>query len=287
MENTIQRLELPLISNTSKLEGNVGMVTKTIKASGVASLVAAYFFIMSPAYILLKINPSKTRKYILIPAMSLFCKFVLKVLGFKISLSGEFDIEDGTVIVANHLSFIDMMLIQAAGKGCFISTVEVQKTPFIGQIAELSGAMFIERRSRNNLAEEVRKVRANLDDGINVGFFPEAKSTNGDDLLRFRRPFFRPAVERKVDILAVALNYDTINNIHEVDATNRNKVLWYRQNAIFTQVWNILSYKSVEVSVHGEIARASEYLKSEKHVADFCHDLISPFCKLYNYRAIS
>jgi 1-acyl-sn-glycerol-3-phosphate acyltransferase len=230
-------------------------------------------------------TPSKTRKYILIPAMSFFCKIVLKVLGFKIELSGNFDVEDGTVMVANHLSFIDMLLMQAVGKGCFISTVEVQRTPFIGQIAELSGAMFIERRNRDNLAEEVRKVRANLDDGINVGFFPEAKSTNGDELLRFRRPFFKPAVDKKMDILAVALNYNTINDIHEVDATNRAKVLWYRQNAIFAQVWNILSYRSIEVSIHGEIAKASEYLKSEKHAADFCHDLIAPSCKLYNYTA--
>ena len=264
---------------------NVMLPVKLLRAVAVAALIATYVLIMLPFYPLLKIAPAFTKKNILIPALSLCCNALLKIMGFKITAKGEFDVNEGTVIVANHLSFMDIMLLTSVAKSTFVSTVEVQQTPFIGQLVELSGAIFIERRNKDNIKKEIDWVKSNLEGGINMSFFPEAKSTNGEELLRFRRPFFAPATDRNMDILTVAINYDTLNGETEIDSTNRHMVLWWKQNKIFAQVWNLLSYKSIEVTLHGEIARAEDYNKSEQHPADFCHDIVAKKAKLYNYVA--
>ena len=273
------------ILSTLEAPTSVMLPIKILRAIAVGLLIATYVLIMLPFYPLLKLAPAFTRKHILIPALSLCCSILLRIMGFKITKKGDFNVNDGTVVVANHLSFMDIMLLTSVVKSTFVSTVEVQQTPFIGQLVELSGAIFIERRNRDNLKKEVDWVKSNLEDGINMSFFPEAKSTNGDELHRFRRPFFAPATDRNMDIQTVAINYDTLNGETEVDATNRHKVLWYKQNKIFAQVWNLLSYKSIEVSLHGEIVKASDYNTSEQHPADLCHDVVAKKAKLYNYIA--
>lgn len=264
---------------------NVMLPVKILRAIAVAVLISSYVLVMTPFYPLLKMAPSFTRKNILIPALSICCNMLLKIMGFRIKKSGNFDVNDGTVVVANHLSFMDIMLLTSVVKSTFVSTVEVKNTPFIGQLVELSGAIFIERRNRDNLKKEVDWVKSNLEGGINMSFFPEAKSTNGDELHRFRRPFFAPATDRDMDIQTVAINYETLNGETEVDATNRHKVLWYKQNAIFAQVWNLLSYRSIDVELHGEIVTAQMYNNSEQHPADLCHDVVAKKAKLYNYIA--
>lgn len=275
----------PQILDSLDTPAGVILPVKIIRAIAVALLIATYVLIMLPFYPLLKMAPTFTKQNILIPALSLCCSVLLKIMGFKIKATGNFDVNDGTVIVANHLSFMDIMLLTSVAKSTFVSTVEVQQTPFIGQLVELSGAIFIERRNRENLKKEVDWVKTNLESGINMSFFPEAKSTSGDELLRFRRPFFAPATDRNMDILTIAINYETINGEIEIDSTNRHLVLWWKQNKIFAQVWNLLSHKSIEVNLHGEVAKAIDYNKSDKHPADFCHEIVSKKAKLYNYKA--
>jgi len=273
------------ILGTFEAPANVMLPTKILRAVAVALLIFTYVLLMIPFYPFLKAMPSFTRKNILIPAITVCCKCLLKIMGFKITKKGDFNVQEGTVVVANHLSFMDIMLLTSVVKSTFVSTVEVQQIPFIGQLVELSGALFIERRNRENLRKEVDSVKESLKGGINMSFFPEAKSTNGDELHRFRRPFFAPATERNMDIQTVAINYETLNGDTEVDATNRHKVLWWKQNAIFAQVWNLLSFRSIDVTLHGEIVKASDYHASEKHPADLCHDVVAKKVKLYNYIA--
>lgn len=273
------------ILGTLAAPANVMLPIKILRAIAVGLLISSYVVLMIPFYPFLKAMPAFTRKNILIPALSICCSILLKIMGFKISKKGDFNVNEGTVVVANHLSFMDIMLLTSVIKSTFVSTVEVQQTPFIGQLVELSGALFIERRNRDNLKKEVDSVKESLKGGINMSFFPEAKSTNGDELHRFRRPFFAPATDRDMDIQTIAINYETLNGDTEIDATNRHQVLWWKQNKIFAQVWNLLSFRSIEVTIHGEIAKAKDYKASEQHPADYCHDIVAKKAKLYNYIA--
>lgn len=274
---TQQMNNIDLNLNLSQTQGQdlVHPLVRVMRALGVAALISIYFVIMLPFYPLLTAKPVWTKKYILGPILSRFCYLLLKVIGYKVTKSGEFDVKDGTVVVANHLGYIDMMVLWAVAKGCFISTVEVQNTPLFGQIATLAGCIFIERRNRDNLKQEVAKVKSQLDQGLNVIFFPEGKCTDGSELLRFRRPFFTPATERKADILTVTMNFHTVSD-KPVNKDNRHQVLWYRQKKVLFHLWDMMQFKSIEVDACGAILKAEDYLaNTEDHVAEQAHRLVT------------
>lgn len=259
---------------TTRNEDLVHPAVRILRAITVALMIGGYFLVMMPFYPLLKMKPIWTKKHILGPILSRFCLLLLRVIGYKVTTSGDFEVEDGTVVVANHLGYIDMMVLWGVAKGCFISTVEVQQTPMFGQIAELAGCIFIERRNRDNLPQEVEKVKSQLDQGLNVIFFPEGKCTDGSELLRFRRPFFKPATDRKADILTVTMNFHTIAG-KPVTRHNRHKVLWYRQKKVLLHLWDMMALKSIEVDAKGAILKASDYLaNTEDHVAEQAHALV-------------
>lgn len=252
----------------------VNPVFRVLKALTIIGLFALYFLITLPIYPVLKLFPVATRKYIIAPFLMSFCKTLLKVLGYKITTTGNFNIKDGTVIISNHLSYMDMLILWSVVRGCFISTVEVQQMPLFGKMAALAGSVFIERRSLKNLPAEVRKVEEHVAKGINMVFFPEGMCTDGTEFLKFKKPFFKAATRNNADILTMVMNVHTVSG-KSITKKNVDKVLWYRQKKIILHIWDLLSLKSVEANIDGVLLTADEYLsKPRVHVAEQAYDLM-------------
>ncbi len=249
-------------------------ITRVIKALTIVALFTMYFLITLPFYPALKLFPVWTRKYVISPFLMYFCKTLLKVLGIKITTSGNFEMKDGTVVVSNHLGYIDMVILWSVVPGCFISTVEVQQMPLFGKMAALAGSVFIERRSIKNLPAEVKKVEDHVAKGINMIFFPEGMCTDGTELLTFKKPFFKAATRNHSDILTMVMNVHTVSG-KPITKNNVYKVLWYRQKRIIFHIWDFLSLRSVEVNIDGALLTADQYLRNPKvHVAEQTYDFM-------------
>lgn len=249
-------------------EATVNPIIRVFRALSIVSLIISYFALMTPFYPLYKIKPIWTKKHILSPILMILSRLVLMAFGYKVTKSGNFDAKEGTVVASNHLNaYLDMMIIWSVTKGSFLSTVEVQAMPLFGQIAELAGCIFIDRRTRENLPEEIAKVKEQLEQGINLIFFPEGRCHDGSEMLKFKKPFFSPATDREVDVQLVTMNYNTVSG-QKITSENKSKILWYRQQKILPHLWNMLKYKSVEVHVTGDVMKASDYLaNTEEHPA--------------------
>lgn len=249
-------------------------IVRVLKAFSILLLFVFYFIVTLPFFPLLKLKPKWTRKNIICPFLMFFCKMLLKVLGYKITTTGDFKIKDGTVVISNHLGYIDMLILWSVVQGTFISTVEVQQMPLFGNMAALAGSIFIERRSIKNLPTEVRKVQDQVENGINMVFFPEGMCTDGTELLPFKKPFFKPATRNSKDILTLVMNVHTVSG-KPITKKNVYKVLWFRQKKIIFHIWNFLSLKSVEANIDGAILTAEEYESKPKvHVAQQAYELM-------------
>lgn len=268
-------LNLDLDLTGSKNPDLIHPIFAGLRAIGVVTLILTYFILTLPFYPLLKMKPLWTKKHILGPILQVLGITLLKIMNVKVEKSGNFNVKPGTVIACNHLNaYLDMMVIWSVTKGSFLSTVEVQAMPLFGQIAELAGCIFIDRRTRENLPEEIQKVTEQCETGINLIFFPEGKCHDGTDLLRFKRPFFTPATSREVDIQLVTMNYHTVSG-RPVTRHNKHMVLWYRQQKIIKHLWKMLQFRSVEVSATGSVLKADNYTKNKDiHVADQAHEII-------------
>jgi len=115
----------------------------------------------------------------------------------------------GMLLVANHVSWLDIHSLHALLPARFISKAEVRGWPLIGRLAKSIGTLFIIRERRSDARRINQEMVAYLAAGECVAFFPEGTSTDGRDLLPFYPSLFQPAVDAAVPIQPVALRYFT------------------------------------------------------------------------------
>ncbi len=133
------------------------------------------------------------------------CRRVLAVLAVSIKSRGE--PAHGAVIVSNHLSYMDILVLAAITPVVFVSKKEVRSWPLFGWFAEKAGTRFIDRTKRGDvrrIAEEIGPVMA---DDLTVVLFLEGTTTDGSSVLPFKSSLLEPAVAHGWKIVPVALAY--------------------------------------------------------------------------------
>lgn len=111
------------------------------------------------------------------------------------------------LVVANHISFVDIFAIDAVASADFVSKDDVQHWPLVGAMARRSGTVFIERGSRRAAHRTQETMIERLHAGHRVAIFPEGTTTPGDDLLPFHGALFQAAVEAGAPVHPVVVRY--------------------------------------------------------------------------------
>src|SRR5262245_37813580 len=86
--------------------------------------------------------------------MKAYCRWGLFLLNVKVRRRGEHLPEGSALLVGNHLSYLDILLLCAETPTCFVTSNEIRDTPFLGLIVRMAGCLFVERRNRDNLHNE-------------------------------------------------------------------------------------------------------------------------------------
>lgn len=216
----------------------------------------------------------KARKR-LIKIVSLTGRMGLIIMGVEVIRKGPIvDVTKNFLIVSNHLSYVDILIISCLFPSCFVTSKEMRSTFFLGQLCLLGGCIFVDRKKRRNIHNEVLELTKSLGKGMNVAIFPEAASTNGDCVLRFRRPFFQAAIDSKIDILPVCLNYKSIEGM-PITLKNRDLVFWYGDMSFFIHAFKLFSRKNIMVELSILPIVSTQDYSDKNLLADKCHLLIA------------
>ena len=113
----------------------------------------------------------------------------------------------GRLIVANHVSWLDIFVINAVCPAAFIAKAEIRRWPFIGWLAERNDTIFLRRGSHGHARVVNEQIDATLNAGIDVAVFPEGTTTDGTHLLGFHAALLQPAIETGRAIWPLALSY--------------------------------------------------------------------------------
>lgn len=135
---------------------------------------------------------------------------LLDILGIRIDATLA-SIEPGSLIVANHISWLDIFAINAARPVAFVSKSEVRDWPLIGWLSAKTDTVFLRRGSRGHAKIVNAEIDALLMAGKDVAIFPEGTTTDGTHLLGFHAALLQPAVETGRPIQPLALSYETQN----------------------------------------------------------------------------
>jgi lyso-ornithine lipid O-acyltransferase len=133
------------------------------------------------------------------------CRRSLKVIGVQIESRGP--AAQGAVIVANHLSYLDILVMAALTPVVFVSKKEVRHWPIFGWFAEKAGTRFIDRNKRGDvmrISEEIGPVMAA---GLTIVIFLEGTTTDGAGVLPFKASLLEPVVQNRWPVVPAALVY--------------------------------------------------------------------------------
>ncbi len=224
----------------------------------VAGLKLLYFCCSCSLYILfglpftflIDLFPIGVRR-VLIRNIQFGSTLVLIPFGIKKKVIGNLEAlksKEPKFIVGNHQTYLDMVILSSIHPACYVTSVEVKETPGLGFLSKLGGALYVERRDKSNIANEIKELTNGLKSGLDICVFPEATSTNGEEVIRFRRPLFNAPLMAKKQILPLSISYQFLDG-KKVTTNNRDFICWYGDMEFFPHFWNFLKCKSVEVEV--------------------------------------
>lgn len=133
---------------------------------------------------------------------------VLRALDVRLTVSGTMA-QGPAFIVANHVSWLDVIALLAAEPTVFVCKSEVAVWPGIGWLLRRAGTIFIRRGSFRDVWRVNNVLRERFVARKSVAAFPEGTTTLGGDVLVFRPALFQPAVERGLPVQPVAIAYSS------------------------------------------------------------------------------
>jgi 1-acyl-sn-glycerol-3-phosphate acyltransferase len=123
----------------------------------------------------------------------------------------------GRLVVANHRSTADILLLLDGFGGAMVSRADVAGWPLIGAAARAVGTVFVDRSSAFSGATAVRAIRARLSRSSTVVVFPEGGTSAGDEVRAFRPGAFVAALRAQADVVPVGLAYESGSGAAFVD----------------------------------------------------------------------
>jgi 1-acyl-sn-glycerol-3-phosphate acyltransferase len=133
-------------------------------------------------------------------------------LGVRIESTGE-PATHG-LVVSNHISWLDVFVINAITPTTFVCKEDVRHWPAIGDLVAYTGTLFIERGSRTAAARSAHAMTARLRSGERVAIFPEGTTTGGNQLLPFKPALFEAAASAHAPVQALTLRYTDKHGAH-------------------------------------------------------------------------
>ena len=132
---------------------------------------------------------------------------MLQVLGIELQLRGSPPAQGPVLLVANHISWLDILVLHAARHCRFVSKSDVEHWPLIGTLATGAGTLYIERESRRHVMRVVHHMAEALRAGDVLAIFPEGTTSDGRALLPFHGNLVQAAISADAPVQPVALGF--------------------------------------------------------------------------------
>jgi len=135
-----------------------------------------------------------------------FARAALRALGVRVTVRGQLPARRA-LVVANHVSWLDILVLLAAGGCRLVAKAEVRGWPVIGKVAASTGTVFIDRVRPRTLPATVAAVRDALASGAVVAVFPEGTTSCGQLIGPFRPALFQAALAAGVPVVPARLRF--------------------------------------------------------------------------------
>ncbi|MFD9186871.1 lysophospholipid acyltransferase family protein [Streptomyces phaeochromogenes] len=175
-----------------------------------------------------------------------WCRTIVRATGVRLRITGAPPPGGGLLLVANHISWLDIPLLAAVRPARMLAKAEIRQWPVAGVLTASSGALFIQRDRLRALPRTVERIADSLRGGSAVVVFPEGSTWCGRAQGRFRRAAFQAALDAAVPVQPVHLHYRFDGGA----ATTAPAFVG--SDSLLTSVWRVVSARALVAEVRVE-----------------------------------
>lgn len=173
------------------------------------------------------------------------CQRLIRCLRVDAEFSGQ--APQHGLLVCNHLSYLDIIVLGARQPMAFVSKKEVRNWPLIGWLTECAGTVYIDREQRSDVARASAALTGKVGQGAVICLFPEGTSSDGFDVLPFRPSLLQPAVDRGWTLTPAHLRYELS------DGSVEEEVCYWGNMTFGPHLLNLLGKREIRARVcYGE-----------------------------------
>ena len=169
----------------------------------------------------------------------------LALWGIHLKVLGQPVVNGPALIVANHISWLDILVMHAARHCRFVSKSDIREWPLVGMLATGAGTLYIERTSRKDALRMVKDMAEAMKNGDVVAVFPEGTTSDGRELLPFHANLIQAAIAAEAPVKPVSLKF--------VDAATGQPSFapcYIGDDTLVGSMWRTLSAPAIVAVVH-------------------------------------
>jgi 1-acyl-sn-glycerol-3-phosphate acyltransferase len=171
---------------------------------------------------------------------------LLAALGVRLVRCGRAP-RPGSLLVANHVSWLDVVVLAAVAPARLVAKSEVRTWPGVGALAAASGTIFVDRSRPKALPDTVAEVAAALAAGMSVAVFPEGTTYCGLEQGPFRPAMFQAAVDAGAPVVPLTVGY-------RQGGQETRAIAFLGEDTLWTSVRRVCALRDVTVSLAGSPA---------------------------------
>jgi 1-acyl-sn-glycerol-3-phosphate acyltransferase len=177
----------------------------------------------------------------------------LGILGIGLEVRGQPPLQGPVLLVANHISWLDILVMHAARYCRFVSKSDVKHWPLIGTLTTGGGTLYIERDKRRDAMRVVHDMAQSLGDGDVVAVFPEGTTGDGGELLPFHGNLVQAAIASGAPVQPVGLRF-----VDRATGADSQGPLYLADDTLVGSIWRTIAGPAFEARVNFGEAQSSQ-----------------------------
>ena len=178
---------------------------------------------------------------------------LLRIWDIGLEVRGQPVLTGPALMVCNHISWLDILVIHATRHCRFVSKSELREWPLIGTLATGAGTLYIERESRKDALRMVKEMARALMAGDVLAVFPEGTTGDGFDMLPFHANLIQSAIDADAPVQPLALQF-VDSKTNEISMAAR----FVGDDTLVGSIWRTLNAEGLKAVVNfGELEMAN------------------------------
>jgi lyso-ornithine lipid O-acyltransferase len=205
---------------------------------------------------------------------------VCALLGLRIHQSGHALADRPVLLVANHVSWLDIPVLSAVAPVSFVAKAQVGTWPLIGTLARLQRTVFVDRDARITTGQQTSEIARRLANEDRIVLFAEGTSSDGNRVLPFKSALLGAVMGMPAGggphmpaIQTIALAYTGLHGL-PLGRGLRPEIAWYGDMDVPGHAWNLLKLGPIDVQVRIGPALEIANFADRKQLARHCEKTI-------------